>query len=177
MKKGKTSKIQTHNFAKISYGTVDSVELKSIYLNIQTWVEPIDKYENWNRIVLNMSRVIKHATFDSVDRKLFEEKFIVDLDLRSSGITMGKKSFMNLEITLYLNKNDIDFKSKEIKESLKKISNNIIDEVFYNNQYFRFYLTKKGNTSKEPLQIRNLWYLLNKNNKDGFENIKTLWKW
>ena len=156
MKKGKTSKIQTHNFAKISYGTVDSVELKSIYLSIQTWVEPIDEYENWNRIVLNMSRAIKHATFDSVDRKLFEEKFIVDLDLRSSGISLGKKSFMNLEINFYLIKDGVNFKSKEIKDSLKKIANNIFDEVFYNNEYFKFYLTKKGNQNNETLQMVNL---------------------
>jgi hypothetical protein len=156
MKKGKTSKIQTHNFAKISYGTVDSVELKSIYLNIQTWVEPIVESENWSRIVLNMSRAIKHTAFDSINKKLFEEKFIVDLDLRSSGITKGKKSFMSLEITLYLTKDGVDFKSKEIKESLKKMSNGIIDDVFYKNQYFKFYLTKKGNVSDKILQIRNL---------------------
>jgi hypothetical protein len=156
MKKGKTTKIQTHNFAKISYGTVDSVELKSIYLNIQTWVDPIDTYENWNRIVLNMSREIKHTTYESIDRNLFEEKFILDLDLRSSGITKGKKSFMNLEITLYLNKDNIDFKSKEIKESIKTISNNIINEVFYDNQYFKFYLTKKGNVNNQIQQIVNL---------------------
>jgi hypothetical protein len=156
MKKGKTSKIQTNNFAKITYGTVDSVKLKSIYLNIQTWVEPIDEYENWNRVVLNMSRAIKHATLDSVNNNLFEEKFIVDLDLRSSGISLGKKSFMNLEINFYLIKDDKDFKSKEIKDSLKKIANNIFDEVFYNNEYFKFYLTKKGNPNNETLQIANL---------------------
>jgi hypothetical protein len=56
-----------------------------------------------------MSRSIKHIIFDYVNRHLFEEKFIVDLDLRYSGITKGKKSFMNLEITLYLNKDDVDF--------------------------------------------------------------------
>ncbi len=156
MKKGKTSKIQTTNFAKITYGTVDSVKLKSIYLNIQTWVEPTDEYENWNRVVLNMSRAIKHATLDSVNKSLFEEKFIVDLDLRSSGISLGKKSFMNLEINFYLIKDDMDFKSKEIKDSLKKIANNIFDEVFYNNEYFKFYLTKKGNQNNETLQIANL---------------------
>lgn len=156
MKKGKTSKIQSHNFAKVYYGTVDSVKLKSIYLNIQTWVEPIDEYENWNRVVLNMSRAIKHSVLDSINKKIFEDKFIVDLDLRSSGISIGKKSFMNLEINFYLIKDDLDFKSKDIRDSLKKISNNIFDEVFYNNEYFKFYLTKKGNTIKDSLQMNNL---------------------
>jgi hypothetical protein len=156
MKKGKTSKIQTTNSAKITYGTVDSVNLKSIYLNIQTWVEPTDDYINWNRIVLNMGRSIKHIVLDTVNRNLFEEKFIVDLDLRPSGISVGKKSFMNLEITFYLVKDNVNFKSKEIKDSLKKITNNIFDEIFYNNEYFNFHLTKKGNTKNKTTQMANL---------------------
>ena len=40
MKKGKTAKIIGFKTAKVTYGTVDSVNFKSIYLNIQTWVEP-----------------------------------------------------------------------------------------------------------------------------------------
>jgi len=35
MKKGKTSKITGYEISKITYGTVDSVLLKSLYLNIQ----------------------------------------------------------------------------------------------------------------------------------------------
>jgi hypothetical protein len=148
MKKGRTSKIKTSNIAKITYGTVDSVTLKSIYLNIQTWVEPIKDYDNWNRIVLNMSRSIKHVILESVNKNLFEEKFIVDLDLRPSGISLGKKSFMNLEITFYLVDSSTDFKSKGIKDFMKKTTNDIFDEIFYNNQYFKFYLTKKGKSLK-----------------------------
>ena len=142
MKKGKTSKIQTHNFAKISYGTVDSVKLKSIYLNIQTWVEPIKDSENWQRVVLNLSRAIKHSIYEKIDKEYFEEKFIVDLDLRSSGLNQGKKSFLNLEINLFLRVNDEDFKSKKMKDHLKKLSKFILDENIKNNDYFKFYLRK-----------------------------------
>ncbi len=98
MKKGKTSKIQGFGTSKIVYGTVDSINFKSLYLNLQTWVEPIKEPENWTRVVLNLSRSIKHSVFETLDRDLFDENFIVDLDLRSSGLTLGKKSFMNLEI-------------------------------------------------------------------------------
>ena len=35
MKKGKTAKIIGFKTAKVTYGTVDSVNFKSIYLNIQ----------------------------------------------------------------------------------------------------------------------------------------------
>ena len=50
MKKGKTAKISGIKSAKMVYGTVDSLELKSLYLNIQTWVEPKVEEENWNQI-------------------------------------------------------------------------------------------------------------------------------
>jgi hypothetical protein len=77
---------------------------------------------------------------------LFDDSFIVDLDLRSSGLTLGKKSFMNLEINFFLNEEELDFKSKEIKENLKNIVTRIYDENFNNNDYFNFTLTK----SKKP---------------------------
>ena len=96
MKKGKTSKIQGFKIAKVVYGTVDSFELNSIYLNIQTWVEPKDDVENWSRVVLNLSRSIKHTIYNNINKELFNENFIVDLDLRSSGICLNKKSFLNL---------------------------------------------------------------------------------
>ena len=102
MKKGKTTKINGFRTSKVHYGTVDSKEFKSLYLNLQTWVEPKDDYENWNRIVLNMNRAIKHSIHDNLDKNLFDEKFIVDLDLRTSGLNLKKKSFMNLEINLFL---------------------------------------------------------------------------
>ena len=125
MKKGKTSKIQGFKIAKVTYGTVDSIELKSIYLNIQTWVEPIKESDNWNRVVLNLSRFIKHTVYNTINNDLFEQKFIVDLDLRSSGLTMGKKSFLNLEVNLFIKEKEIDFKSQQVKDYLKSMVKNL----------------------------------------------------
>lgn len=146
MKKGKTSKIVGFKSVKVLYGTVDSVNLKSIYLNIQTWVEPIKNSENWNRVVLNLSRSIKHSIHENLDISTFKDNFIVDLDLRSSGLSVNKKSFLNLEINLFLVNEKTDFKSKTLKDSLKKLSKNIFDNDFKNNEYFNFHLRK---TSKE----------------------------
>ena len=145
MKKGKTTKINGFRTSKVHYGTVDSKEFKSLYLNLQTWVEPKEEYENWNRIVLNMNRSVKHSVFQSIDKNLFDDKFIVDLDLRTSGLHLKKKSFMNLEINLFL-KQEIDFKSTKLKKSLKNIIKEIYSDVLTKNEYFKFYLTKNGNT-------------------------------
>ena len=143
MKKGKTSQLQGFKTAKVVYGTVDSVNLKSLYLNIQTWVEPFYDCENWNRTVLNLSRGVKHSVYESLNKKIFDTKFIVDLDLRSSGLSLGKKSFMNIEVNFFIIEENLDFKSKQIKDSLIKITNQIFINNFNENNYFKFYLTKK----------------------------------
>jgi hypothetical protein len=144
MKKGKTSKIQGFKTTKVMYGTTDSFELKSIYLNLQTWVEPKEELENWERIVLNLSRQIKHTIFNNINTKTFKNNFIVDLDLRASGLTPNKKSFLNLEINLFLEEKDLDFKSNYLRDNLKDLSKKIIVLNFNSNSYFTFSLTKKG---------------------------------
>ena len=144
MKKGKTSRIVGYKTAKIIYGTVDSKNLKSIYLNLQTWVNPkTDDTINWERVILNTSRFVKHSVLDSLDTNIFENNFIVDLDLRSSGVFHGKKSFMNLEINLYLKEEELDFKSIILKNSVKKIVSTIFRDVINKHQYFEFSLSKK----------------------------------
>jgi hypothetical protein len=144
MKKGKTSKIDGFKNSKVLYGTVDSKNLKSLYLNLQTWVEPKYESENWSRVIMNMSRSVKHSLYNNLETSLFNKNYIVDLDLRSSGIQVNKKSFMNLEINLYLTEN-MDFKSDEIKKSLKNLVKRIYSDVLNNNSHFDFYLTKNGN--------------------------------
>ena len=101
MKKGKTSKLNVFDDAKCYYGTVDSKELKSIYVVLQTWVEPLAEYSNWTRITGEIKRQMLHTLLEVVDTNTFERKQIVDLDLRTSGIQVNKKSFLNLEITLF----------------------------------------------------------------------------
>jgi hypothetical protein len=142
MKKGKSVKLNLYTPIKSVYGTVDSKNLKSIYINIQSWVNPKDEYDNWNRIVSNLGREIKHSVYKSINTNIFQDKSIVDLDLRTSGISHGKKSFFNLEINLYTT-NEFDFKSLEIKNSVKNIVQSIFNDNITTNKYFEFSTTKK----------------------------------
>ena len=142
MKKGKSVKLNLYNPIKSSYGTVDSKKLKSVYINIQSWITPKFEHDNWNRVVCNLSREIKHSVYNSIATNIFQEKSIVDLDLRTSGISHGKKSFFNLEVNLYTNI-ELDFKSYEIKESVKKIIKNIFKNNIVENKYFDFSTSKK----------------------------------
>lgn len=142
MKKGKSVRLNLFNSLKTSYGTVDSKNLKSIYINIQSWVTPKEETENWNRVVCNLSREIKHSVYESINRNLFNEKSIVDLDLRTSGISHGKKSFFNLEINLYTT-TELDFKAQSIKDSIKGVVKTLYKNNIKDNKYFTFSMSKK----------------------------------
>lgn len=142
MKKGKTSQLKGFDNAKCSYGTVDAKELKSIYIVIQSWVEPIKEVNNWKSVTGMLGRDIKHHLLDVVDPLIFEKHNIVDLDLRSSGIQVGKRSFMNLEITLFL-KEHMEFKSIMLRDKIKNIVKTIYTYPLMNSNYFTLNKTKK----------------------------------
>jgi hypothetical protein len=142
MKKGKTSKLNIFDDAKCYYGTVDSKNFKSIYVVLQTWIEPITVDENWNRLVGEIKRQIQHTLLEVVDTQTFERKQIVDLDLRTSGIQKNKKSFMNIEITLFIHNNIHDFKSPILRDKIKKILNGIYNDDLKQNKHFTLSKTK-----------------------------------
>lgn len=152
MKKGKTTKLNVLKYAKILYGTVDSMNLQSIYLNVQTWVEPKDDEDNWDKVVMILRRKIKAIIYETLNNKLFNDRFIVDVDLRTSGISLNKRSFMNIEITLYL-KSEIDYKSKKLRDYLKNLIRKLHSNIFNKNEYFKFYLTKKTNLVKKDEEL------------------------
>lgn len=145
MKKGKSSKLNIFENAKCSYGTVDAQNLKSIYITIQSWVEPTVEHDNWDRITGNLNRTIKHNLLECVDSLMFEPHNIVDLDLRTSGIQLGKKSFMNLEITLFL-KEHMDFKSIILRDRVKTICKSVYQDELLNSKYFTLSKTKTKKT-------------------------------
>ena len=142
MKKGKTSKLNVFDDAKCFYGTVDSKNLKSIYVVLQTWIEPLTIDDNWNRLVGEIKRQIQHTLLEVVDTQTFERKQIVDLDLRTSGIQKNKKSFMNLEITLFVHNTTLDFKSPILRDKIKKILSSVYTDDLKNNKHFTLSKTK-----------------------------------
>lgn len=148
MKKGKSCVVKGYKKLKCSYGTVDSKNFKSIYLNIQSWVEPKTIENSWIRLVSYFNKLIKNTISENLDNELFQDNFIVDLDLRTSGISLKKRSFMNLEVTFFMKK-PIDFKSVELKNYLKKLTNILESELFNQSEHFTFHLSKSDKVKKE----------------------------
>lgn len=140
MKIGKYIPLGEYKNVKIGYGTVDFKNLKTIYLKLNSWVEP--KNDDDFDYLINRSRRSIKGIINDLNNLNFKPQCIVDLDIRTKGIKLKKKSFMNLEITLYV-ENQFDVRSKEIKNTLKKLMYTVVDDGLSNKNLFNFYRNKK----------------------------------
>ena len=141
MKTGKYIPLGIYNNVKIGYGTVDFKNLKTVYLKLNSWVQPENDTEDYNQTILRTRRKIKESIYNLKDSN-FKNQCIVDLDIRTKGIKLEKRSFMNLEITLYVEK-QFDVKSKEIKNTIKNLLEDVIDGSLIDKKLFNFNKSKK----------------------------------
>jgi hypothetical protein len=141
MKIGKYIPLGDYNNVKIGYGTVDFKNLKTIYLKLNSWVQPENCEEDFNNSILKSRNKIK-CLIRELNLQQFKCESIVDLDIRTKGIKVNKKSFMNLEITLFVN-DFFDVKSKPTKNLINTIIKRIIDDGLTNNNLYNFHKTKK----------------------------------
>ena len=133
MKRGKELKLDINPNYKIKIGTVDNKNPKSIYINLSAWGElnEDDEEINYDKVISLLRKRIKNNINQN----------IVELDMRSSGITTKKRSFMCCEITLY-QKNMIPVNKSHMVESTTNIVQNIIKDCLDDQPHFTFYKTK-----------------------------------
>lgn len=144
LKTGKQMKLELFKNYKITSGTIDNKNPKSMYITISAWGKPTSDTEiNYSDVIRKMNKQIKTKLFNNLDNTLFDSnRSIVDLDMRNSGISFDKKSYMNCEITLF-KLNNFKIQDKKIKEHIKDIISDIIEYVFDESEYFEFHKTKK----------------------------------
>lgn len=141
MKTGKYISLGEYNDVKIGYGTVDFKNLKTIYLKLNSWVAPDNETDDFDVVINKTRRNIKEIVYN-LKSDYFKPQSIVDLDIRTKGIKLNKRSFMNLEVTLYV-ENQFDVKSKQVKSLVKGIIQDIINNSLTNKNLFNFYTNKK----------------------------------
>lgn len=143
VKKGKQIKINDINQFNIVIGTVDNKNPKSLYFNITGWVEALDINNDNILAIKELNKDIKTKTYNFLDKKLFNSnKIMVDFDIKESGLSINRRSYMSCEITLF-KLNNFKLQDDIINESLMDLISNLIDSVFKDNKYFNFYKTKK----------------------------------
>ena len=141
MKTGKYISLGTYNDIKIGYGTVDFKNLKTIYLKFNSWLQPNNETDNFDLSILKSRREIKRhiSTLSNIN---FKPESIVDLDIKTNGIKKDKRSFMNLEVTLFVNTH-FNIKSQESKMLIRNLVISIIENCLLDKNLFNFNERKK----------------------------------
>jgi hypothetical protein len=141
-KKGKVKSIKKFNNFKINVGTVDKTEPKTRYFEIISWVTPInDKTGNYQFEIKNLSKRIKNKLYSKIDKGTFTD-YMVDLDLRSSGVKYGKYSYMSCEVTLFNNSGNLSDKYM-FDDDIVNIVEEVINDVFNKCKLFKYNKSKK----------------------------------
>lgn len=141
MKLGRFIPLGVYKNVKIGYGTINHKDLKTIYLSLNSWLEPNDNCNDFDKIVRTSRNEIKKLIYN-LGYDIFRPESIVDLDIRTKGITKEKRSFMNLEVTLYVLE-QINIKDKDIKLSMENLIKGIIDTCLTDEMLFNFHKNKK----------------------------------
>lgn len=140
MKFGKEVKLSLDNNFKTIYGTVDSQNLKTIYVKILTWAEPVEDFDVYTHEVSVLKKRIKNKLNENLTSNFEPNKYIVDFDIKNSGIRYGKKSYLNINITLFTNC-DGKITTPVYKENMKSIIKPLL-ETLKNNESFKFKIKK-----------------------------------
>jgi len=141
MKFGKYIQLGEYEKIKIGYGTVDFRTLKTVYIKLNAWVKPTNESDDFDRTILRSRKKIKDTIREFNLNNFFKQESIVDLDIRTKGIKLDKKSFMNLEITLYAEK-QFDIKNKEVTFILENLVKKLVDNCLIDKTLFNFSKTK-----------------------------------
>ena len=141
MKTGKYIPLGTYNNVKYGYGTVDFKNLKTIYIKLNSWLQPENETDDYDYLISKSRRKIKELIYN-LNNSSFKQQSIVDLDIRTKGIKIEKRSFMNLEITLYVEK-QFDIRSKEIKTFITDLTESVVGDGLIDKKLFNFYKSKK----------------------------------
>lgn len=131
--------LDIHEDMNVKVGTIDKKVPSSLYLNISTWVDVIDYDENKNyeRVIRNIDKQIRQYIYNEIDTNIFHRDYIVDFDLRESGLSSSARNFLPIEITFF-QKGRRTFKQENMVLELKEKANYICKEILIKNNNFNF---------------------------------------
>lgn len=114
------SEIKFHdNKFKIKIGTIDKKNPDTIYIELGTYITPIDIKDSYNEDILNFQENTKKFFKNKIKTTNFcdSDNFITIFEVANERILFNKKSY--IEIQLFL-KNKKDFKQNKIFKTISK---------------------------------------------------------
>jgi hypothetical protein len=143
--RGTEIEVNINDNVNITFGSVDKNNPKTIYIKFSAWANTIDFNDDieYKTIIRRITKEVKRYIYFNVNKDLFKSDMtMVDMDMRESGITNNKSSFMSCEVTLYQINNYL-IVGDIINDELTKLSKGICQDIFESDIHFKFFKHKK----------------------------------
>ena len=148
--RGTELEIDINNNLNVVFGTIDKYTPKTVYIRISGWGNPIDYDDeiDYSSIIKKFDKRIKSYLYKNANLSILNNMSMVDMDMRESGISKNKSSFMSCEITLFQQRLYL-ITDEVLNDELVKLTKHICDEIINRDIYFKFF--KKKANAKEVL--------------------------
>jgi len=146
--RGTELEIAVNDNLNVVFGTIDKYTPKTVYVRISGWGNPIDYDDeiDYSSIIKKFDKRIKSYLYKNVNLSILKDISMVDMDMRESGISKNKSSFMSCEITLFQQRLHL-ITDEVLNDELVRLSEHICNEIINRDIYFKFF-KKKANAKK-----------------------------
>jgi hypothetical protein len=127
VKLGKQVKLPANNHFTIKYGTINALQPRAIFVSIHSWATPKHN-QRFDKKLRKLTLSVKHKIDEEINYDVFHRKYIVEFDLRASGLQKNKQSFLAIELTLYP-KHIIPFPADIYDKTINDLVNNLLVDI------------------------------------------------
>jgi hypothetical protein len=121
-------KIENENF-RLKIGTTNKINPLVVYIEGRTFICPSFEKDDYSKEISEIKRSLSQSISRNIrSSSRFDDKYIMDFQVASSGVAKGKKSFLSFQFLLRQNKDDV-LNLKELKEQEIGTINNIVDAL------------------------------------------------
>jgi hypothetical protein len=118
-----------HDLFKLKIGTTQKIDPKVIYFEGRTFIKPLQEKEEYGYDILNIKRKFNKIIQRFIEtNNLFSQKYILDIQVAKSGISMNKRSYLSFQCFLRQKDNNNILKLKDIKEKTENAIQNVLND-------------------------------------------------
>jgi len=136
-KSGKEIQLNKWDNFNVNYGTVNTEKTKSIYINIMAWGLPLLDIDDYQPILKDIRKRIKKEVYFAFNENFNKNQYLTSFDMRESGLSKLKPSYMHTEITLFQVSNK-SLTDPDLVMDVEEIISMIIQNVLDDTEYFNF---------------------------------------
>lgn len=124
-----TEKKIEHESFKLKIGTTNKLNPIVVYVEGKAFIAPEAASDDYQKDISEVKHSLRRSISESLSgMDIFDHKFILDFQVATNGISVGKKSFMSFQFLFKQNKDNVR-KLSEVKEDASPMVLKIADAL------------------------------------------------